>query len=467
MSQRIGEELARIHLGDERLNKRSRKVIEALAGNPEASINAAVHGWGDTQAAYRFFNNDNVTPERILQPHRQATIARMREQPVVLVVQDTTELDYTAHPPRDAQCLNAEQRYGLYYHVQLALTPERLPLGVVATHTFDRDPEALGKEPAAKKRQPIAAKESARWLEGYRTACALAADSPQTRVVSVADREADIYDIFLEAQSGAGPKADYLIRAHENRSTPERNRAASRRTYHKVRDELEAAPLLATHTVALSATPQRAAREARLEVRALRSAVKPPNHRPDLAVITHNVILVREIDGPGDGTDVCWLLVTTLPITTVAEILTVVEYYAARWTIESYFRVLKTGCRVEQIQLETQSRVRNCLAMYTIIAWRVLYLTHLNRTCPDLPCTAVFADHEWRPVWWVVHKTPPPPTPPLLNEFMKLITHLGGYNNRAKEAPAGPQPVWTGLRRLLDFSTAWLTFGQPAGVVWK
>jgi hypothetical protein len=467
MSQRIADELAEVDFGDERLNKRSRNVIEALAANPEASVNSAMEGWSDTQAAYRFFDNTRVTPEQILQPHRWATLRRMREHAVVLIVQDTTELDYTSHPARDALCLNFEDRYGVYQHVQLAVTPERLPLGVLATKTFDRAPETLGKATAVEKRQPIEEKESFRWLEGYQQACASAAECPDTRIVSVADREADIYDIFLDAQNQTNPRADYIIRAHENRSTPERNREISRRTYVKVREELERSPVLAIHTVALSTTPKRAARKARLEVRAIRTAVKPPNHRPGVDIITHNVILVREIDGPGDGTDVCWLLVTTLPIATVEEILTVVDYYAARWTIETYNRVLKTGCRVEQIQLETKARLLNCLAMYHIIAWRVLYLTYLNRTCPDLPCTAVFADHEWKPVWCVVHKTALPLTPPTLNELMKLITHLGGYNNRPKESPPGPQPVWIGLRRMLDFSLAWLTFGNINTVVCK
>lgn len=463
MSQGIADELAGIHLGDERLNQRSRKVIEALAANPEASINAAVNGWGDTQAAYRFFNNANVSPEQILEPHRQATLQRMQEYPVVLVAQDTTELDYSDHPTRDALCLNQENRFGLYHHVQLVLTPERLPLGVVATHTFDRAPETLGKErkdSAAQKRRPIEEKESFRWLEGYRTACDLAAQCPNTRVISVADREADIYDIFLEAQSISGPQADYLIRAHEDRSTPELNREASRRTYHKVREQVGSSPLLATQTITLSATPKREAREACVEVRAIRAAVKPPNHRPGLEVITHNVILVQEVAGPSDGSAVCWLLVTTLPIDTVSQILTVVEYYAARWIIETYFRVLKTGCQVERIMLETKSRLLNCLAMYNIIAWRVLYLTYLNRTCPTLPCTAVFTDEEWQPAWRIVRKSAPPPTPPPLNEFLKLVTHLGGYNNRATEPPAGPKPIWTGLRRMLDFSTAWLIFAK-------
>ena len=468
MSQGIEGELWGLDLGDERLNTRGRKVIEALAANPEASVNAAMSGGGDTQAAYRFFSHERVTPELILEPHRQATIERMREQRVVLVVQDTTELDDTDHPTRAALCLNSEHRFGIYQHVQLAITPERLPLGVVETKSFDRAPETLGKK-KKKEKQPIEDKESFRWLEGYRRACDLAVQCPQTQVISIADREADIYDIFLEAQqhSGSeapqcsGPRADDLIRAHENRSTPELNRAESRRTYHKVRDVLERSPLRTTHTIELSATPQRKARQAQLEVRAIRTLVKPPNHRPGLEAITHNVILVHEINGPGDGTDVRWLLVATLPIETVAEILLAVDYYAARWTIETYFRTFKVGCQVEKIMLETRSRLLNCLAMYHIIAWRILHLTYLNRTSPDQPCTTVFADHEWKPVWRIVRKTALPKSPPRLHEFMQLLTQLGGYNNRAKELPAGPQPVWIGLRRMLDYSTAWLAFGEP------
>lgn len=459
----IAEELTGISLGDERLSRRSVKVIEALAANPEASVNGAIAGWGDTAAAYRFFSNENVSPAQILEPHFQATVRRIQEQPVVLVVQDTTELDYTDHPAHDALCLNDEGRFGLYQHLELAVTPEQLPLGVVSAEWFDRAPESLGKQDH--KDFPIEEKESFRWLAGYRRACAIAAACPATQVVSMADSEADIYEIFAAARDQPGPRAEYVIRGYENRSTPERNPAAGRRAYHKVFDELERSPLRTTRTIELCQTPKRHARTARLEVRAMTVTVKPPNERPRLKTITHNVILVREIDGPGDGTDVCWLLLTTLPIETVDEILRVVDFYAARWIVETYFRTLKSGCRVEKIQLETKARLQNCLAMYVIIAWRILHLTHLNRTAPNLPCTAVFADHEWKPVWRVVQQMPLPKAPPKLNDFMKLITHLGGYNNRPTEHPSGPQPIWTGLRRMLDYSTAWLTFGpEPRSV---
>ena len=138
----------------------------------------------------------------------------------------------------------------------------------------------------------------------------------------------------------------------------------------------------------------------------------------------------------------------------------ILNLYGERWNVGVFNRTWKTGCRVEEIQLETQARLKNCLAMYAIVAWRVLYLTYLNRTCPRLPCTVVFEEGEWKPVWLVVAKLPLPKKPPELAEMMRLLTQLGGYNNRSGEPPAGPQPLWIGLRRMADFSLAWQAFGS-------
>ena len=459
MPEGIVDELIGIDLGDKRLNKRSKHLLEALAKNPEASINAACNGWGDTVAAYRFFNNTSVTPEEILRPHREATIRRMSEHPVVLLVQDTTELDFTKHPPKDAKCLDKAERFGLYTHAHLAVTPDKLNLGVVGIDFFDREPQTLGKSDE-RTTLPIEQKESFRWLKGYRLACQSAAKSPGTQIVSVADREADIYDIFVDSQQQSGPRAEFIIRAKVARSTLERDPAAGKAAYRKVRDEVSASKLLTTRTIELSETPKRKARTAQLEIRAITVTVKPPHERSYLPRVTLNVVLAKEVGGPGDGTDVCWLLLTSLPIGTIEEILLVIDYYVARWAVEIFFRTLKTGCGVEKIQLEKLTRLKNCLAMYAIVAWRVLYLTYLNRTCPTLPCTAVFTESEWTSVWLVVAKQPLPQKPPNLAEMMRLLAQLGGYNNRAKENPSGPQPIWIGLRRMADFAKAWETFGR-------
>jgi len=466
MCDGIATELDGIELGDKRLNLRSKRIIETLAASPQESINSACNGWAETQAAYRFFDNSAVEPRKILQPHIDATKARIKEHPVVLILQDTTELDFTPHAPKDAGCLNKEDRLGLYDHTHLAVTPERLCLGVVGDEQYDRSPESLGKTKDRKK-LPIEEKESFRWLSGYRLASELTAECPDTQIVSVADSEADIYDIFLEAQRH--PKAaDFVIRAKEDRSTPELEPDSGPAVYRKVRDEVSASEVRARKTIFLPETPKRKARNAELEIRAIEVTVKPPHARSHLPPVTLNVVLVEEVNGPQDGTDISWLLLTTLPIDTLDDVLAVVDYYAARWPIEVYFRVLKTGCGVEEIQLETTKRLKNCLAFYKIIAWRVLYVTHLNRECPSLPCTAVFEDCEWKSVWRVTTKEELPKDPPALSEFMPLLAQLGGYNNRPSEPPPGPQVVWVGIRRMTDFALAWLAFGPgEEGLVCK
>jgi Transposase DNA-binding/Transposase Tn5 dimerisation domain len=457
MSEGISAELEGIDLGDKRLNRRSKQIIDALAANPEASINSSCEGVNDTIGAYRFFNNPEVEPQRILQPHLEATKRRMQEQAVVLIVQDTTELDYSDHPAKDAGSLNREERLGLYDHTHLALTPEGLCLGVVGQEQFDRAAESLGKS-QQRKALPIEEKESFRWLVGYRLASQLQGECRDTQIISVADREADIYDIFVAAQQHDTP-ADFIIRAKEDRSTPQRDIAAGPAVYRKVREEVSASQVRTTRIIDLPRTPKRQARQAELEIRALRVTVKPPHARSHLPTVTYNVVLAEEVNGPGDGTDVSWLLITTLPIDSVEEILLVIDYYVARWTIEVYFRVLKTGCRVEEIQLETTHRLKNCLAFYKIIAWRVMYVTYLNRECPELPCTAVFDDSEWKSVWRVTTKKEVPEHPPMLSEFVPLLARLGGYNNRPREKPPGPQVIWVGIRRMTDFAAAWLAFG--------
>ena len=292
----------------------------------------------------------------------------MREQPVVLIVQDTTELDDTKPPTDDARCLNTDQRFGLSEQVHLAVTPDKLCQGVVGSEFFDRAPESLGQADEHRT-LPIEEKEERifRWFQGDRLACELAAECPQTQIVSIADREADIDDIFVEAQQQAGPRADDMIRAQEGRCTLERDPDAGRTAYVKVRDEVSESKLLGTRTIELSATPKRAARQAHWEIRAITVEVQPPHARSPLPPVTHNVVLVAEVGGPGDETDVSWLLLTTLPIETLDDVLCVIDDYVARWVVEIDFRTLKTGCRVEEIPLETNHRLKNCLAFYKII----------------------------------------------------------------------------------------------------
>ncbi|QDV46505.1 Transposase for transposon Tn5 [Stieleria neptunia] len=460
MTDSIANEFDTLQLGDKRLDNRCKLIAERFAANPQASINAASQGWNETHAAYEFFDNDSVDEADILAAHKDATMRRIEQQDVVLLVQDTTELNFTKHPTEDSGVLNEDYRFGLYDHSQIAFTETGLCLGVTDVKLFSHDPETLGRKADQRKQLPIQEKESYRWLQDYQQACQLAGEYPDKQVINVADREGDLYDIYVESAEHPTP-ADFVIRANQPRCTPERDIDAGPSVYKKVADEVAAAPVRLRLQIDLTATPKRAARRATLEVRAKRLTVKPPHLRKaDLPEVQLSVVEVREIDGPGDGTEVHWQLLSSLPVDTIDQVQRVIDIYVKRWPIETYFRVYKSGCRIEEIQLETNARQRRALMIYKVVAWRLMYLTTLGRQCPDLDCEAVFAEFEWKPVWKVVCDDPLPEQPPSLGQMILMIGQLGGHNNRRGDNPPGAEAMWNGLRRMKDFSLAWRAFGH-------
>jgi hypothetical protein len=207
---------------------------------------------------------------------------------------------------------------------------------------------------------------------------------------------------------------------------------------------------------------QREARIAEVEIRATTVTLRPP-YRPDrqLPKVTLNLVLVEESHPPEGQEPIQWLLITTLPIGTAEEVQWIVHCYCIRWQIEVYFRTLKSGCRIEERYFARLERLLNCLAVYSIVAWKVLYLCRLNRECPDLDCEVVFTPSEWKSVYMAVRQEPPPQTPPRLTEIIRMTASLGGYVIRKSTQP-GTQTLWLGLQRLHDLSTAWQTFGPDA-----
>ena len=177
---------------------------------------------------------------------------------------------------------------------------------------------------------------------------------------------------------------------------------------------------------------------------------------PDIYV---NAILVKEEHPPAGEEPIEWLLLTSLPIETFAEVKKVLEYYCCRWEIEIYFRTLKSGCKIEDLQFERQDRFEVCLAMYMIVAWRVLYLLMLGRECPKMRCDEILSASEWKSVYMIVKAKKAPATPPMLTDMVKMIAELGGYLNRKGDGDPGPQTMWIGLQRMRDFAAAWSAFG--------
>lgn len=461
----IAVELESADLGDKRLNRRFEIILDRFSQRPTVSIPAACEGWGETQAAYRFFDNDRVDPQKLIAPHRNATWKRMAAQPVVLSIQDTTEVELTRKQEKVGGPLTDENHYGLHAHVVMACTPERIPLGVLDAEIWGRDPDEFHKR-SQRRDKSIEEKESYRWLEGYRTACAGAQRCPETIVISIADSEADIYECFAEAaKTEGGRKAEWIVRACQDRRLKEPQSeklyAAAAATKELTRLSIDVSPREAQCGDGSRRRQARAGRHAEVTVRAAYVTLKAPERRcggglPDVKV---RVVLVREEDPPSGEEPIEWLLLTSLPIDRVEEVLQVIQYYACRWEIEIYFRILKSGCEVEQLQLETTERMSACLALYLIVAWRVQYVLMLGRQCPELSCEAVFSPEEWRAAYTIVKRAPPPEEPPTLNETIPLIASLGGYLGRKHDGPPGPKSMWIGIQRMRDFAIAWSAFG--------
>lgn len=478
MQDWILHETATVDIGDQRLDRRYRIVLDTMSQKPSLKFPAGCNGRAEMEAAYRFVDHDKVGEDQVLSPHRAATIKRIRAEKVVLIPQDTTELDLTR--PHEimvgAGPLNDESRVGFFDHALLAFTPEGVPLGIVAAHTWARDFDEFAKDAdqkrAERRAKSIEEQESHRWLDGYREASRVAREAPETLVVCLSDSEGDIYECVLEGQKETGdPKAQWIIRACQDRGLIVDEGAATDRPT-KLRARVASTAILSHLTVDVREREPKSkddrkrkrardARTAELTVQAARVKRRGPDRPggklPDTEV---NCVLVTEPNPPEGADPIEWLLLTGLPIGTIEQVLLVIKFYCGRWGIEIYFRILKSGCKVEESQLETAERFLPYLALCMIVAWRVDYVMMLGRECPDLPCDVAFDEDEWKTVYTVVKNQPPPKKPPTLKAMIGLVASLGGYLGRKGDGDPGPKAVWVGLQRLTDLVRGWRAFAR-------
>ena len=297
--------------------------------------------------------------------------------------------------------------------------------------------------------KPIEEKESLRWLEGYGAACAVQGYCSETLVVSIADRESDIHEMYLEAQSYvSSTRAAWIVRAKHNRQVD--GEPACR-----LREHLEKTAVLGQTEFTLPPLGNRPARQVMQTLQASAVPLKAVTHHgKTLEGVTLHAILVKEIVPPEGEQGIDWVLLTNLPIDTPEQVETLIQWYRCRWEIEIYFRVLKNGSQVEKLQLETRERFEVCLGIYMIIAWRLLFMTMLARQCPQLPCDVILDEAEWQALYITVKRTPPPLTPPTLAEAIDMMAKLGGYLGRKNDGPPGTKTVWIGIQRTRDFTLA-------------
>jgi len=444
------EEFGEADLGDKRLNARLVQLAGILGEKPQYSLPDASGEPATLKAAYRFFDNEGVTPEGMLQSHIEATYRRMASLKLVLAVQDTTYLDWTAHPETEGLGpLASASRQGLLAHSTVGFSEERVPLGVLQQQVWARDGEIFAQLKDHKQR-PIEEKESYKWLRSLEAVEAARKACPETQFVSVGDREADIYDLFIAERS---PGVDLLVRAAENR----RVESEERYLWAAVR----ASPVVATAEVKVPSRNGQAGRTAHLSIHWREISLRPPLKRAKekLPQVTVWAVWAVEMAPPPNLPAVEWLLLTTVPVLTTADALQRLAWYACRWGIEVWHKVLKSGCRIEARQLETADRLKRCLTLYAVIAWRVLYATMLSRAMPEASCLALLNDAEWQALYCAIHHTTIlPPTPPSLHQAVRWIAQLGGFQNRKKDGHPGVTVIWKGFQHLSDLTYMYLVF---------
>jgi hypothetical protein len=438
------EEFAGISLKDRRRTRRFLRVVSAWWARLSPSIAGICQGWAEQMAAYRLIACRLVTMLAVLAPHRRMTVMRVQAEPVVLVPQDTTELVYEGKPiakiPGEVGPLNTDRRVGLQAHLSYAMTPDRRPLGVLGMYLWMRIGLFDKARTRAHKQQPFAEKESYRWYHGYRKACALQRLCPATQVISISDREGDIYEILMEPQ--IHPEgADFIIRANHDRAVVQGRRGDRSQTLHM---RLHFSPILGYAMLDVPAGPKRTARKAQLTVQAQKVTLRPP-YRPDrkLPRVTVNAVMVREV-GPPPGEDpIEWVLLTTLPIAALGDIQRIIQYYGCRWEIEVFFRLWKSGCHVEEFQLQTRERLAPCLALCAVLAWRLHWVCRLGQADPDTPCTVAFTEREWVVISLLATEQRPS-EPPTIAQVLAWLAQLGGFSGRKADGSPGPLVLMRG-----------------------
>lgn len=438
------EEFGRARLGDQRHRKRVRTLAQDFFEQPTASIPHACGSAARTKAAYRFFASEQVDMTELLQAHTEASVERIarHQPPVVLAVQDSTTFNYSTHAGMEGLGLigtTPNGGLGVWMHDTMLYDAQGVPLGLLDVQVWSRDPAELGKRHTRKQR-PIEQKESRKWLISFRAAATLQRRLAHTTVVSVGDREADVYELFALAHSdAASPKL--LVRA-------ERDRLLSDGHGHLWAHML-AQPVAAEYTLAVPRRKGRPARQARLTLRFAELTLNPPRRPGPLGVVKLRAVLVQEVGAPARLEPIEWMLLTTLAVDDAAQARQCVEYYRLRWRIEEFHRTLKSGCRIEDRRLGDRHSWQNCLAIDLVVAWRIEYIKQLSRHQPDAPPTSAYSEDECHAARLLFPRHAQALT---LRTMTALVAQLGGHQGRKGDGAPGSTVLWRGLQRLQDIA---------------
>jgi hypothetical protein len=440
------EEFGQVRLRDRRHRERLCVVARDFFARPAANIPQACQSRAKTKAVYRLFEHKAVKMDTILAAHYHSTMERIAREriPLVLAVQDTTSFNYDTHVEMEGLGpinKRVDGVQGILMHGTMAYTTQGTAMGLVDVQVWARDPKQFGKR-AKRYERPIEQKESYKWLKSFQGAARLQRQlGSATTVVSVGDREADIYELFLLAQKDPlHPKL--LVRAERDRRVQDADMC--------LWQYMESQPVAGERLLRIPKRNGRAARDARLEIRFAQVELRAPKRKPMLGPLRVWAVYVTELHAPSPKDAVEWMLVTTVEVNDLEQALEKVDWYKKRWGIEEYHRTIKSVCRIESRQLGDRTVWENCLAIDLVVAWRIEHIKKLSRESPQAPCTVAFDEQEWQALF--VLRNPAQPLPsiaPSMHQMTRWTAELGGFLGGKNENP-GSTTLGRGLQHLHD-----------------
>lgn len=457
------EEFSEADLGDKRLNRKLVELSNCFSEAPQSPINQACSDWAETKAAYRFFENDKVKVNSILQAHCEKTALRASQYETILVLQDTTYINYTSHPKttglgeiskKNGKHVDKIYAYGLSMHTSLAVTTKGLPLGLLANDINARKGSSLSARERA--HLPIEEKESFRWLESLSKTHELT--DKTNRAVTVCDRESDIYDFFKLSNELQAP---VLVRATADRTINRKSRYAQKDVI-KLWDYMNGLAESGTFEVEIPRrskskhNSERPSRTAVLSVRFGSFMMNAPRNHPShgsevLPDIAMTAIYVTEVNPTDSEPPVEWMLLTNLPVECYEQACEKIQWYSLRWRIEMFFKIIKSGFRVEECRLATAQKLMRYLTIISIVAWRLFTISLIARTAPEQCASSLLKAEEWKILFLKTNRRQPlPDKPPKLKEAIRMIAKLGGHLGRKCDGPPGTLTLWRGWKRLVD-----------------
>jgi len=452
MASWIDQELAACKFSDPRLSKRFRTLLERLSEAIGESIPMACQDWSSTKAAYRFFSNERFTEEEILAGHIGATRDRFQaSEGMNLVLHDTTEFSFQ----REKGGLGLTRKsfkkgtkglpeiytkQGILMHSSLVVTTGGVPLGISAIKFWTRK-KFKGANKLKRKinpaRVPIGKKESIRWIENLKRSTTLLGEPG--RCVHVGDRENDIYEFFCMAKEIG---THFIIRACNDRLAED----GSVRLFR----EMAKGPIKGLRRIEVR-NKKGELSDAVLEIRYRRIQLRPPiGKHKEYPPLTLTVVFAQERGAPKGREKIDWKLITDLPVDSRNRAIEKLEWYALRWKIETFHKILKSGCKTEESKLRTANRLTRLIGVFCILSWRIFWLTMMARDAPEASPKLAFTTTEIQILDYIVKDKPKKKWKRSMSKYLTKLARLGGYLARANDPPPGNKVIWRGLTRLTD-----------------